>query len=198
MRKTLLSILAAAAATLALPAAANAATAIATTNVNLRAGPSTAYPAVDVVPAGDDVRIFGCLSNRSWCDVGYRGYRGWMSSNYLAYVRDSRRYTGPRVVEIVRAPTISFSIGSYWDRNYRDRPFYRDRDRFDRDFDGPPRRRDRDDWDRPRRADWDRGDIHRRARQEFNRDLDARLRDIDEGYDDDYRPRRGGGDYDRY
>ena len=67
------------------PGIASAATAFATGNVNLPAGPSTAYPAVNVVPAGDDVRVFGCLSNRSWCDVDYYGQRGWMSSNYLAF-----------------------------------------------------------------------------------------------------------------
>lgn len=68
------------------PAAAMAASiAVATTNVNLRTGPSTQYPVVNVVGSGDDVRVYGCLSNRSWCDVGYAGQRGWMSSNYLAY-----------------------------------------------------------------------------------------------------------------
>jgi uncharacterized protein YraI len=115
------------------PAAAMAAsTAIATTNVNLRAGPSTQYPVVNVVGSGDDVRVYGCLSNRSWCDVGYAGQRGWMSSNYLAYVQAGHRYTGSRVVTRIGVPVVSFSFGSYWDDHYKGRSFYRDRDRWDR------------------------------------------------------------------
>jgi uncharacterized protein YraI len=156
MKKTILGaavVLAAA----GLPGIASAAsTAIATTNVNLRAGPSTAYPAVNVVAAGDDVRVFGCLSNRSWCDVAYGRQRGWMSSNYLAYVEAGRRYTGPRVVTRIGAPTISFSVGNYWDNHYRGRSFYRDRARWDRD--------DRREWRQERRED------RREARQDRRED----------------------------
>lgn len=109
-----------------------AASAIATTDVNLRAGPSTSYPVVDVVRGGDDVRVFGCLNTRSWCDVGFDGQRGWMSSNYLATTVERRRYRGPEVVGRIGAPTIGFSIGGYWGDHYRSRSFYRDRDRYDR------------------------------------------------------------------
>jgi uncharacterized protein YraI len=141
-----------------LPGAASAAsTAIATTNVNLRAGPSTQYPAVNVVQAGYNVRVYGCLSNRSWCDVSYGPQRGWMSSNYLAYVRDGRRYTGERVVGYIGAPTVSFSVGNYWDNHYRGRSFYRDRDRWDR----------RGGWDRNDRRDrYDRRDDRRDERRD--------------------------------
>lgn len=121
------------ASSLAVPGAALAAvTAIATSDVNLRAGPSTQYPAVDVVQGGDDVRVFGCLSDRSWCDVAYAGQRGWMSSRYLAYLRGGQRYVGPQFVTTVGAPVISFTFGSYWDNHYRGRSFYRDRARWDR------------------------------------------------------------------
>lgn len=159
--------------------AAAATGAIATTDVNLRAGPSTSYPAVDVVGSGDTVRVHGCLSNRSWCDVSYRGIRGWMSSNYLAYLRGGRRYTGPEVVGILGAPTIGFAIGSYWDNYYRGRPFYSHRDRYvryyhgGRDYDRDDFRRDRRDYrhdrrdyrhdrrdDRRDRGDFDRGGRH--------------------------------------
>ena len=91
MLKRLLFALAALAA---MPAIAQAAAAVATTNVNLRAGPSTGYPVVDVVYAGSDVQVYGCLPNRAWCDVSYRGYRGWMSSNYLASFYAGERYSG--------------------------------------------------------------------------------------------------------
>ena len=157
MRKksTLLAVVTVAAAVLGFNAAhAATATAIATTNVNLRAGPSTQYPAVDVVRSGEDVRVFGCLETRSWCDVGFRGFRGWMSSNYIAVVDVGRRYTGPEVVGRIGAPIVGYSFGRYWDDNYRDRSFYRDRGNWDR-WDGRRAYRDRH-WDR--RPDWDRGD----------------------------------------
>jgi uncharacterized protein YraI len=119
--------------TLAMPGVASAASsAIATSDVNLRAGPSISYPAVNVVGSGDGVRVYGCLSSRSWCDVAYAGQRGWMSSNYLAFVDNGRRYTGTRAITALRSPVVSFSFGNYWDTHYRGRSFYRDRDRWDR------------------------------------------------------------------
>ena len=160
-----------------LPGLAGAATAIATTNVNLRAGPSTAYPPVNVVRGGEAVRVYGCLANRAWCDVDFYGQRGWMSSNYLAYVRDGRRYTGERVVGTIGAPVVTYSFGRYWDDHYRDRDFYRDRRRWDgihgpRIFDrGPPPRRDRDrayyDAPPPPPPGWDRRDRFERDRDRF-------------------------------
>ncbi|MFD2238739.1 SH3 domain-containing protein [Aureimonas populi] len=164
LNRTLIRSLALAGA-LMVPAIASAAPAIATTNVNLRSGPSTAYPAVDVVRGGAAVEVHGCLSNRSWCDVTYRGYRGWMSSNYLAQTYRGTRYSGPRFVERVGPPVVSFSFGNYWDRHYQGRSFYRDRERYRSIHDGPRR----GDWNRrdDRRPDWRerddrRGESHRR------------------------------------
>ena len=175
------------AATLLTAGAAQAATAIATTNVNLRAGPSTQYPAVDVVRSGEDVRVFGCLETRSWCDVGFRGFRGWMSSNYLAIVDTGRRYTGPQVVERIGAPVIGFSFGRYWDDIYRSRSFYRERANWDR-WDGRRAYRERH-WDR--RPDWDRDD--RSGPRRWDRDDRRSDRDWDRGREFD----RGDRDWDR-
>ncbi|KQT83136.1 SH3 domain-containing protein [Aurantimonas sp. Leaf443] len=165
--------------------------AIAVTDVNLRAGPSTAYPPVDLVGAGDRVRVYGCLSNRSWCDVSYDGARGWVSSNYLAYSQGRQRYTGTRFVEVTRTPVIAFTFGNYWDDHYRGRSFYRDRDRYER-FDGP-RRHDRRDWDdgrrdddrRDRDRDYDRRDGYRAERGDWNDDRgdDYADRDYRRGWD---------------
>ncbi|RYD23588.1 MAG: hypothetical protein EOP89_11895, partial [Lysobacteraceae bacterium] len=157
--------------------AAQAATAIATTNVNLRAGPSTQYPAVDVVRGGEDVRVFGCLETRSWCDVGFRGFRGWMSSNYLAIVDTGRRYTGSQVIDRIDAPVIGFSFGGYWDDHYRDRSFYRQRANWDR-WDERRAYRERH-WDR--RPDWDRDD--RSGPRRWDRDDRRSDRDWGRGRD---------------
>ena len=160
----------------ALTAGADAASrAFTTTDVNLRAGPSTSYPAVDVVGAGDNVRVFGCLSTRSWCDVGYSGIRGWMSSNYLVEDFKRRRYTGARVVEEIDAPIVTFSVGSYWDDHYRGRGFYRERARFSRPDFRPDRGPDLRDIRRDRREDRrdvreDRRDDRRDARRDRRED----------------------------
>jgi uncharacterized protein YraI len=158
-----------------LPAAALAATiGVATTNVNLRAGPSTGYPVVDVVPRGDEVRVYGCLSDRAWCDVRFDGLRGWMSSNFLAFFESGRRYSGPDAVYRMRAPVISFTFGNYWDNHYRGRSFYRDRTRWERYYRG-----DRN-WDRrdDRREDrFDRRDDRRDDRRGDRRDDRSERRD---------------------
>lgn len=167
-----------------LPAAALAATiGVATTNVNLRAGPSTSYPAVDVVPSGDEVRVFGCLADRAWCDVRYDGLRGWMSSNYLAFFESGRRYVGGDAVYRLRAPVTTFSFGNYWDDHYRGRGFYRERDRYERYWRGDrnwqraerreERRDDRRDWREERRED--RGERREERREDrFERREDRR------------------------
>lgn len=178
---------------ISLPAAALAATiGVATTNVNLRAGPSTSYPAVDVVPSGDEVRVFGCLSDRAWCDVRYDGLRGWMSSNYLAFFESGRRYVGGDAVYRLRAPVVTFSFGSYWDNHYRGRGFYRERDRYERYWRGDrnwqraerreDRRDDRRDWREERRDDrWDRRDDRRDDRGERRDDRRDDRRDGRDG-----------------
>ena len=149
----------------ALPAVAEAAAAFSTANVNMRSGPSTRYPAVIVVPAGSRVDIRGCMSSANWCDVAFAGYRGWVSGSYLQTTYSQRRVSvGPQYYRPLGIPTVTFSIGRYWDDHYRGRPFYRDRDRW-RDGDD---RRDAD-RDRDRRVDNDRRgrEDDRRVRREF-------------------------------
>jgi uncharacterized protein YraI len=48
---------------LAAPATALAARGEATTNVNMRAGPGTEYPAVSLIPADARIDIHGCLKD---------------------------------------------------------------------------------------------------------------------------------------
>ena len=100
------------------------------TNVNLRAGPGTYYPALLVVPSRAPISILGCLGDYTWCDVFFQGNRGWMRSIYLqgwysGYYYSLRDYA-PRLGYRV----VSFDLGRYWDANYRGRPFYGDRNRW--------------------------------------------------------------------
>ncbi|NKN37098.1 SH3 domain-containing protein [Agrobacterium sp. a22-2] len=165
MRKLYLSA-AIALTAIAAPAVAEAATAYATANVNMRSGPSTQYPPILVVPYSSPVEIYGCLSAANWCDVAYGSYRGWISGSYLQTTYSQQRiYVGPQYYEPLGIPIVTFSIDSYWDRHYRSRDFYRDRDRWreparwdrDRQYyvdrDREPSRIDRDDRRRPPRVD---------------------------------------------
>lgn len=97
----------------------------------MRAGPDYDYPAVRRVGRNARVDIYGCLRDRSWCDVGYRFDRGWVPGRDLvADYRGRRR-------EISLYPGIgilSFIFGSYWDSHYRTRSFYAERPRWERRY----------------------------------------------------------------
>ncbi|AQS65333.2 hypothetical protein AGRHK599_LOCUS3419 [Rhizobium rhizogenes] len=171
-------------AMLAAPALAEAATrGFATANVNMRSGPSTAYPAVVVIPNGAPLTVHGCLSDTPWCDVSFVAGRGWVAGRYIETTyRQNRVYVEPRYYRDLGVPIITFEAGRYWDRYYRDRDFYRERDRWRRPSGGywnaaPP----------PPRADWDRP----RPRDEWR---DGRRDDWRDGRRDETRdPRQGGG-----
>nr|WP_204338945.1 SH3 domain-containing protein [Rhizobium leguminosarum] len=191
------------------PAIAQAAEGYSTANVNMRAGPSTRYPAVAVIPAGSSVEIRGCLSDVNWCDVEFYGGRGWVSGQYVQALYQQRRvYVGPQYYRPLGIPMIRFSVDNYWDRYYRNRDFYRDRDRWSRgpdyyyrDRDNRDRDRDRDNRDRDRNwrerdgdrdgrdrdRDW-RDDNQRGDRQRDDRQRGERQRDDRRG--DDRRPDR--------
>lgn len=62
--------------------ASMAATAYATTNVNVRSGPGPSYRQVDVLRAGQRVDVDRCTG--SWCYVVKAGPDGWVSANYLS------------------------------------------------------------------------------------------------------------------
>lgn len=168
----------------ALPAIAEAASGVATANVNMRSGPSTAYPAVVVIPVGARLEIHGCLAAEAWCDVSFARGRGWVSGRYIqaTYGRD-RVYVDRDYYRRLGIPTIQFNLDSYWDRYYRQRDFYRDRNDWrngpDRRPPPPPRWNDdrrRDDVRRD--EDWRRRDDNRRPDQRWdNRDGQPGWRD---------------------
>jgi hypothetical protein len=72
----------AALALLATTAAAFAAPAYATGNVNVRSGPGTGYGRVDVLVRGQQVDVQYCRG--SWCFVQKSGPDGWVSASYLS------------------------------------------------------------------------------------------------------------------
>lgn len=56
---------------------------VASGQVSLRTGPATAYKVITMVPMGAKVQIYGCLSNKTWCSLGYHGKVGWASARYV-------------------------------------------------------------------------------------------------------------------
>lgn len=105
-------------------AAAPFSNAYVTANVNLRAGPDTSYPAVATMRAGDTVTIYGCLSGWSWCDIVWRGNRGWAAGRYLQVLYHNHRRPIIGYGGYLGLPFITFSIGTYWGQYYHGRPWY--------------------------------------------------------------------------
>ncbi|WP_426123484.1 SH3 domain-containing protein [Pararhizobium sp. PWRC1-1] len=184
LKSTLLAV--AATAAFLLPVAAQAAEGYATTNVNMRSGPSTRYPAVTSIRAGTPVQIHGCLADTPWCDVSFYKGRGWVAGRYIQAEYQRRRiYVEPDYYDNLGIPLITFEIGNYWDRNYRNRDFYPDRNSYRRDRDrdryDPDRRprRDYNTFDRPRRSDDDGLTLDRPRRDPDQERIDRRRDDND-------------------
>jgi uncharacterized protein YraI len=95
-------------------------------NVNERAGPSTDYPAVVVIPAGSPVVIYGCLADYTWCDVAWGPSRGWVAASYVQVSYDSEPVPLDQYIVPLGVPIIGFDFDTYWGDYYRGRPFFGD------------------------------------------------------------------------
>ncbi len=119
-RNTLLLVLAAAA-----PFACFAQEARPDKWVNVRAGPSRDYPWVASVGPGTRLAVQGCTAGYGWCDVSVPGgLRGWVYAGNIVFP-----YQGSQVQMLgygaaIGVPIVTFTIGNYWGRHYRGRPWY--------------------------------------------------------------------------
>ncbi|QRN52482.1 SH3 domain-containing protein [Dyella caseinilytica] len=112
------------------PAAAFAADGYVITNVNMRAGPDSQYPAIQVLPVNTWVSVQGCTTGWAWCDVISGPNRGWVAGTYIAYMYNSQPVYVADYGSQIGIPIVSFVIASYWGNYYSNRPFYRDRARW--------------------------------------------------------------------
>lgn len=195
--KSALMAIAATAAAFLLPAAAQAAEGFATANVNMRSGPSTRYPAVTVIPVGTPVEIHGCLADTPWCDVSFYNGRGWVAGRYVqAQYQQRRVYVEPDYYGTLGIPLVTFEIGNYWDRYYRNRDFYRERDYYRRDRDrdryNPDRRprRDYNTYERPRYNNTDGIVIERPTRDRDRERIERRREDNARQFENEQNNRR--------
>jgi uncharacterized protein YraI len=127
------------AASLLFSAAVCAQEAYTTRPVSVRAGPARDYPLVATLAPGTPVSVAGCVTDYQWCDIITGGIRGWVYARGLQYVYEGRRVPIYGYGAIIGLPIVAFSLLSYWDNHYRNRPFYRDRPRWEnRPYPGGP------------------------------------------------------------
>ncbi|WP_419914417.1 SH3 domain-containing protein [Hoeflea sp.] len=89
-----------------------------TVDLNLRAGPSTQYPVVTVVPQSAPVTMHGCNANVTCCDISYSSYRGWASANYIRVSSGgTQTVVTPAVVATIGIATVAYNR-AYWDNYY--------------------------------------------------------------------------------
>jgi uncharacterized protein YraI len=121
------ALFAALAASLALTAPAVAANGVTSDGAQMHAGPGTEYPQVMRLAPNLKIEIHGCARAWDWCDVEWRGNRGWVSAAALDYQLDRTLLPvsnyGPRV----NLPQVEFDLAKYWDTYYRQRPWYAER-----------------------------------------------------------------------
>ena len=63
-------------------------TAQATTDLNVRGGPSTAYPILGVMPVGKTMPVTGRNADTTWYQIAFAGASGWVSTTYVSLTGD--------------------------------------------------------------------------------------------------------------
>ncbi len=87
------------------------------------AGPGDAYPRGLRLTAGLQIGIQGCTDGATWCDVEWRGKRGWVLAAALELEENGDRIP----VSALTVPSTTFELASYWAANYKTRLWYGDR-----------------------------------------------------------------------
>jgi uncharacterized protein YraI len=128
-----------AASGLAMTAQAQPQVAYTATTVNVRAGPARDYPLVAVLPPGYQVLVQGCLPDYVWCDVLAGASRGWVYAGNISYAYQNTYVPVLNYGAVIGIGVLAFVFEDYWDRHYRDRPWYGERRQWIRRPPPPPR-----------------------------------------------------------
>ena len=104
-----------------------------TRTTQMLAGPDFSFPTITHVSRNSDVYVYGCLRDWSWCDVRWRGERGWIDARDLKISRIRNNSEVYFLGSNSGFPIISFILGNYWNDHYRHRSWYRDMNRW-RDY----------------------------------------------------------------
>ena len=83
--------------------------------LNMRSGPSTSDPVIVSIPKGTVVAIIGLTDDGSWANAIYNGQTGWLSAQYLNFVRDFE-YTFKYDMAMSAAPKLDSVVLSYGDK----------------------------------------------------------------------------------
>jgi uncharacterized protein YraI len=78
---------------------------MATTDLNVRAGPGPEHQVVGVIGAEQQATLEGCLADSKWCRVSVDGTQGWAYSDYL-----TGDFGGQRVVVTERPAEVVPSV----------------------------------------------------------------------------------------
>lgn len=97
----------------------------------LRAGPQGSYPQIGRIARGVPLRLYGCLNDGSWCDVGHDNDRGWIMGPDILSQSGGRQDSIANLWGTLRIGSVTFTIGDYWDTHYRGQPFYTQRSRWE-------------------------------------------------------------------
>lgn len=89
---------------------AQASSATATTELNIRSGPGPQYASIGFIASGDSTSVEGCLEGSKWCRVSYNGVDGWAYSDYL-----TADLSGEVVVLTDRYADVGLSTVTYTD-----------------------------------------------------------------------------------
>lgn len=106
---------------LAVPGSAVAATAVATTDVNVRTGPGSQFPVIGAIEQNATVELIGCLPARNWCRVVSRGRTGWSYGRYFAAGVSGRTVLITEEQQPLEIPTLTYvapgDSGPGWDES---------------------------------------------------------------------------------
>lgn len=89
--------------------------AMAATDLNLRAGPGGDQAILAVIPANGEVMVDGCLEAANWCQVTFEGTTGWAYGEYLNAMVEEQPVVVLESREALAVPTVTFETAAVAD-----------------------------------------------------------------------------------